>query len=72
MATKVKTKVKFRDLSTSDLQNQLESLRKELREARFEYGITRTIQNPARVRKVKKDIARILTILHERNRNTGV
>jgi large subunit ribosomal protein L29 len=62
------TKVKMKDLSSADLQNQLESLRKELREARFQFGITRTITNPARVRKAKKDISRILTLLHERNR----
>lgn len=62
------TKVKMKDLSSADLQSQLESLRTELREARFQFGMTRTITNPARVRKVKKDIARILTLLHERDR----
>lgn len=62
------TKVKMKDLSSADLQNQLESLRAELRDARFQFGITRTIGNPARVRKAKKDISRILTLLHERNR----
>ena len=62
------TKVKMKDLSSADLQNQLESLRTELRGARFQFGITRTITNPARMRKARKDISRILTLLHERSR----
>ncbi len=62
------TKTRLRELSDEDLRSQLQSLRAEVREARFQYGITRTVANPARLRKAKKDIARILTLLHERQR----
>lgn len=60
------TKAKLKDLGEQELRNQLESLRKELRETRFEFGVARMIENPAKVSKAKKDVARILTILRER------
>lgn len=60
------TKAKLKDLGDQELRNQLESLRKELRETRFEFGVARMIENPAKVSKSKKDVARILTILRER------
>lgn len=65
------TKVVLRNLSTDDLQVQLGNLRKEIRETRFQYGITRTIANPARYRKARKDVAKILTLLHERTRKSN-
>lgn len=61
-------KTKLKDLSTDDLRNQLGGLRKEMREVRFNFGITRTVANPAKYRKARKDVARILTLLHERER----
>ncbi|MBW7858812.1 MAG: 50S ribosomal protein L29 [Leptonema sp. (in: Bacteria)] len=60
------TKAKLKDLGDQELKNQLDSLRKELRETRFEFGVARMIENPAKVNKAKKDVARILTILRER------
>lgn len=60
------SKAKLKDLGEHELRNQLESLRKELREIRFEFGVARMIENPAKVSKSKKDVARILTILRER------
>lgn len=61
-------KTKLKDLSTEDLKSQLGGLRKEMREVRFNFGITRTVANPAKYRKARKDVARILTLLHERER----
>lgn len=55
----------LRQLSTEELQVKYEELRDQL----FKLKIQKTIgqlDNPAKIKLVKKDIARILTILRER------
>jgi large subunit ribosomal protein L29 len=59
-------KNKLHELSNEELNLQLKSKKEELLKLRFSLGVTRMIQNPAHYRKLKKDIARILTILRER------
>jgi len=55
----------IRPMGTAELENQLESLRAELFNLRFQQA-ARQMQNPARFKQVRKDIARVLTILRER------
>ena len=54
-----------RDKSTADLQKTLEDYKVELFDLRFQRA-TGSIENPMRIRELKKSIARILTVLKER------
>ena len=53
-----------------ELRHDLEALRKELFNLRFQ-STTEKLANPARISQVRRDIARILTILNERKRRGG-
>ncbi len=58
----------FRELSTEELNNKLVDLKKELFNLRFQSAINQ-LENPMRIKAVKKDIARILTVLNSDNAN---
>ncbi|MFN8522762.1 MAG: 50S ribosomal protein L29 [Chloroflexota bacterium] len=51
----------LRDLSADQLTSRLAELREELFNLRFQFA-TRQLTNTARIRVVRKDIARILTL----------
>ncbi|MBE3576782.1 MAG: 50S ribosomal protein L29 [Limnochordales bacterium] len=55
----------IRQLDNDELQRRLSSLREELFNLRFQLA-TGQLENTSRIRQVRKDIARILTILRER------
>jgi large subunit ribosomal protein L29 len=55
----------IRDLSQEELAVKLRNLKEELFRLRFQLA-TAQMENPMRVRQVRKDIARVHTILHER------
>ena len=55
----------LRDLSDDELQRKLAETRQELFNLRFQ-SATGALENPARLRLAKREIARILTIRHER------
>ena len=55
----------IRALSNDELERQLEASRKELFELRFRLS-TRQLVNHREVRRVKKEIARLQTIMKER------
>ena len=55
----------LRDLSDEELQNRLAETRQELFNLRFQ-SATGALENSARLRLAKREIARILTIKHER------
>lgn len=55
----------IRDMTESELEMKLVDLKKELFALRFQLAVNQ-LDNPARVKAVKKDIARIKTILRER------
>ncbi len=55
----------LRDMSQTQLRTQLEDNRQELFNLRFQIA-TRKIKNHSRIPQVKRDIARINTILRER------
>ncbi|MGN0666965.1 MAG: 50S ribosomal protein L29 [Huintestinicola sp.] len=55
-----------RDMTTVELENKLVDLKKELFALRFQHTVNQ-LDNPARLKAVKKDIARIKTILREQS-----
>lgn len=55
-----------RDMTTLELDNKLADLKKELFALRFQHAINQ-LDNPTRLKAVKKDIARVKTILRERS-----
>mgnify|MGYP000910287809 FL=1 len=56
---------KFRDMTQDELNQNLTELKSELFNLRFQLA-TGQLENPMRIREVKKDIARVKTILRER------
>ncbi len=56
----------IRELSAEELEKKLAELKKELFNLRFQNAINQ-LDNPHRIDDVKKDIARVMTILHEKN-----
>lgn len=54
----------IRDLSPDDQNNKLLSLKEELFNLRFQHA-TGQLENPMRIRQLKKSIAQIKTILRE-------
>ena len=54
----------IRELSTEEMQSKLKDLKEELFNLRFQLAINQ-LENPTRIKAVKKDIARISTILRE-------
>ena len=58
----------IRDIQTPDLQKKVSDLKQELFALRFQQG-TGQLENPGQIAEVKKTIARILTVLKERELN---
>jgi large subunit ribosomal protein L29 len=56
----------LRDLGDEDLLERLESSKEELFNLRFQLA-TGQLDNPMRIKNVRHDIARILTILRQRD-----
>ena len=55
----------LRDLSDDELEGRLHDARQELFNLRFQ-SATGALENSARLRTTKREIARILTVRHER------
>ena len=58
----------LRELGSDELEAKLRALREELFNLRFQLAV-RQLDNPMRVRRVRKDIARVMTIQRERQLN---
>ena len=58
------TAKEIRDLSVLELNDKLKDLKRELFNLRFQNAINQ-LENPMRIKAVKKDIARVSTILRE-------
>ena len=56
----------FRDLTDDDLEHRLADTRQELFNLRFQ-AATGSLENTARLKLAKREIARILTVQQERN-----
>ena len=55
----------IREKSSEELKSSLDEFKIELFDLRFQRA-TGSIDNPMRIRELRKSIARILTVLHER------
>ena len=53
-----------RDMSVTDLNKKLTELKDELFNLRFQHAVNQ-LEDPMRLKVVKKDIARIMTVLRE-------
>ena len=56
----------IRELSREQLQAKLGELKEELFNLRFQLAINQ-LDNPHRITAVKRDIARVMTVLNEKN-----
>ena len=55
----------LRELSDEDLEHRLAERRQELFNLRFQ-SVTGALENSSRLKLTKREIARILTVVHER------
>ena len=55
----------IRNLSVEDLKNKLKDLKSELFNLRFQLAVNQ-LENPMRIKAVRKDIARVQTIIREK------
>ena len=60
------TAKELRDLTPSELELKLKELKEELFNLRFQLAINQ-LDNPMRITAVKKDIARILTVMNAKS-----
>ncbi|GAA1927356.1 50S ribosomal protein L29 [Nocardioides lentus] len=65
MATKTSKAHEIDDLETAELETKLREAKEELFNLRFQ-AATGQLENNSRLRTVKKDIARIYTVIRER------
>ncbi len=56
----------IRELSVEQLEAKLKELKEELFNLRFQLAINQ-LENPHRITAVKRDIARVMTVLNEKN-----
>ena len=56
----------LRAMSAQDLAKKLTDLKQELFNLRFQHAINQ-LDNPHKIADVKKDIARVMTVLSEKN-----
>ena len=56
----------LREMTEVELNKQLKDLKAELFNLRFQHAINQ-LDNPIRIEAVKKDIARVMTVLAEEN-----
>ncbi len=62
---KAKELTQVREFSDVELEAKIKTLKEELFNLRFQLA-TRQLDNPMRIREVKKDIARVKTVQRER------
>ena len=56
---------KMRDMTEIELNTELSKIKKELFNLRFQHA-TGQLENPVKMRELKKDIARVKTIIREK------
>lgn len=59
---------KIREMSSPDLEKEVKELKTELFKLKFS-GATKGLDNPHKIKEVKKNIARIKTVIKERELN---
>lgn len=55
----------IRELTTAEIETKVKALKEELFNLRFQLA-TRQLENPTRIREVRKAIARMKTVVRER------
>lgn len=61
----------LRELSVEELRQRMENLNEELFNLRFRNSV-RQLDNPLKIREVRRDLARIRTILHEHDKGIRI
>ncbi|ACX72092.1 ribosomal protein L29 [Methanocaldococcus vulcanius M7] len=61
----------LRGMSIEELREKMADLKRELLKERASKAVAGAPSNPGRVREIKRTIARILTIMNEKKRNTA-
>ena len=56
----------LRNMTAEELNGKLKELKEQLFNLRFQHAINQ-LDNPHKIEDVKKDIARAMTVLHEKN-----
>ena len=56
---------KMRELTEVELNTELDKIKKELFNLRFQH-VTGQLENPVKMRELKRDIARVKTIIREK------
>ena len=56
----------LRNMTAEELNGKLKELKEQLFNLRFQHAINQ-LDNPHKIEDVKKDIARVMTVLHEEN-----
>ena len=56
----------LREMTSAELDQKLGELKTELFNLRFQHA-TKQLENPMKLVEIKKDIAKVMTILHEKN-----
>ena len=56
----------LRNMTAEELQAKLTELKRELFNLRFQHAINQ-LENPHQIAEVKHDIARVMTVLNEKN-----
>lgn len=62
----MKVMKELRELQTPELQNRLKEFKKELLKLKIEVGAGTGTASSGKVRRTKKNVARVLTLLNER------
>ena len=61
----------LREMTSAELDAKLGELKTELFNLRFQHA-TKQLENPMKLVEVRKDIAKVMTILHEKNSQANV
>ena len=56
----------LRSMTAAELETKLQELKKELFNLRFQHAVNQ-LENPHQLAEVKHDIARVMTVLNEKN-----
>ena len=56
----------LRKMTAAELETKLQELKKELFNLRFQHAVNQ-LENPHQIADVKHDIARVMTVLNEKN-----
>ncbi len=61
----------LREMTNAELEAKLGELKTELFNLRFQHA-TKQLENPMKLVEVRKDIAKVMTVLHEKNSQANV